>query len=134
MSAHTAVHESTVGHEWRGRAGMIGLIIAESSLFGVFVVAHLFYTGKSVNGPYPNDVLTIPVIGTICLLSSSVSVALGARALGRGKARRSGFWLLVTVLLGWGLMVAALIPGARFWFDLLSRLGTLRSTGPRPSA
>jgi len=47
MSAHTAVHESTVGHEWRGRAGMIGLIIAESSLFGVFVVAHLFYTGKS---------------------------------------------------------------------------------------
>ncbi len=37
------------------------------------------------------------------------------------------------VLLGWGLMIAALIPGARFWFDLLSRLGTLRSTGPRPS-
>ena len=41
---------------------------------------------------------------------------------------------VLLVLLGWGLMVAALIPGARFWFDLLSRLGTLRSTGPRPSA
>src|SRR5213596_3241492 len=79
---------------------MIGLIIAESSLFGVFVVAHLFSTGKSVNGPYPNDVLTIPVIGTICMLSRSVSVALRARALGRGKARRQGYRLPVTVVLG----------------------------------
>jgi len=124
MSAHTAVHESTVGHEWRGRAGMIGLIIAESSLFGVFVVAHLFYTGKSVNGPYPNDVLTIPVIGTICLLSSSVSVALGARALGRGNVRRSGAWLLVTVLLG-----ATFLAGtAREWHRLIYRDGLTIAT------
>lgn len=50
---------------------------------------------------------------------------------GKGGIDSVGAALLV--LLGWGLMVAALIPGARFWFDLLSRLGTLRSTGPRPS-
>jgi hypothetical protein len=37
------------------------------------------------------------------------------------------------LLLGWGLMVVALLPGARFWFDMLSRLGSLRSTGPKPS-
>jgi hypothetical protein len=36
------------------------------------------------------------------------------------------------VLLGWTLMVVAILPGARFWFDLLSRLGSLRSTGPKP--
>ena len=38
------------------------------------------------------------------------------------------------VLLGWTLMVLALLPGARFWFDALSRLGSLRSTGPKPQA
>jgi hypothetical protein len=47
-----------------------------------------------------------------------------------GGANDVGFFLLV--LLGWALMVVSLLPGARFWFDLLGRLGTLRSTGPRP--
>lgn len=39
---------------------------------------------------------------------------------------------VLLVLLGWTLMVVALLPGARFWFDALSRLGSLRSTGPKP--
>jgi len=39
----------------------------------------------------------------------------------------------VLLLFGWGLMVIALLPGARFWFDALGRLGSLRSTGPKPS-
>ena len=42
-----------MSHAWRGRVGMIGLIVAEGSLFSVFVVAYLFYIGKSLNGPYP---------------------------------------------------------------------------------
>ena len=36
-------------------------------------------------------------------------------------------------LLGYLLMVAATVPGARFWFDALSKLNVLRSTGPKPS-
>jgi hypothetical protein len=39
---------------------------------------------------------------------------------------------LLTALLGYVLMVLSLVPGARFWFDLLGRLGSLRSTGPKP--
>jgi len=42
-------------------------------------------------------------------------------------------WTFLLVLLGWAVMVLALLPGARFWFDLLSRLGSLRSTGPKPA-
>jgi hypothetical protein len=38
------------------------------------------------------------------------------------------------VLVGWALMVIATLPGARFWFDALSRLGSLRSTGPKPTS
>jgi hypothetical protein len=41
-------------------------------------------------------------------------------------------WAFLLVLLGWILTVGALTPGARFWFDLLSKMGTLRSTGPKP--
>jgi hypothetical protein len=29
-------------------------------------------------------------------------------------------------------MVLTLLPGARFWFDALSRRGSLRSSGPKP--
>jgi len=50
-----------------------------------------------------------------------------------GKAGQDvGFILLV--LVGWGLMIVALLPGARFWFDVLARLGSLRSTGPKPKS
>jgi hypothetical protein len=31
------------------------------------------------------------------------------------------------------ITIVALTPGARFWFDLLGRLGTIRSTGPKPA-
>ena len=57
----------------RGRAGMIGLIIAEGSLLAIFVVAYLFYIGKSLHGPYPKEVLEVPIVNTMCLLASSVS-------------------------------------------------------------
>ena len=83
-----------MSHAWRGRVGMIGLIIAEGSLFAVFVVAYLFYIGKSLNGPYPKDVLELPVLGTICLLSSSVFVVLGvAGARARATSGAPGVWL-----------------------------------------
>ena len=42
-------------------------------------------------------------------------------------------WQLVLVLAGFLIMIIALIPGAQFWFGLLSKLGSLRSTGPKPA-
>jgi len=84
----------------RGRAGVIGFIVAETSLFAVFVVAYLFYIGKSVTGPSPKELLELPIVGTICLLSSSITVALATRALAVGRVARAGTWLLVTVVLG----------------------------------
>jgi hypothetical protein len=42
-------------------------------------------------------------------------------------------WQLVQVLLGFLIMIIALVPGARFWFGLLSKLGALRTTGPKPT-
>ena len=44
----------------RGVVGMASFIIAESAIFTIFVVAYLFYLGKSLTGPTPRDVLETP--------------------------------------------------------------------------
>jgi len=54
----------------------------------------------------------------------------------RGILSRHGgsAWQLVLVLVGFLITIIALTPGARFWFDLLGKLGSLRSTGPKPAS
>src|SRR5690349_25163917 len=80
---------------YRGRVAMAGLIIAESAIFTIFVVAYLFYVGKSLTGPTPRDVLETPIFYTICLLSSSLTIHLATKALERDYSRLFlGLWLL----------------------------------------
>jgi hypothetical protein len=43
-------------------------------------------------------------------------------------------WQIVLVIVGFLITIVALTPGARFWFDLLGKLGTFRSTGPKPTS
>src|ERR1700751_5834047 len=84
---------------YRGRVGMTCLIIAESAIFTIFVVAYLFYLGKSLSGPTPREVLETPIFYTICLLSSSLTIHLAGKLLERG--RRAAFlalWLLTLIL------------------------------------
>jgi cytochrome c oxidase subunit III len=69
----------------RGKVGMASLIIAESAIFTIFVVAYLFYAGKSLSGPTPREVLETPIFYTICLLSSSLTIHGAEKALERGK-------------------------------------------------
>ena len=84
----------------RGLVGILCLIAAESAVFIIFVVAYIFYLGKSISGPSPRDVLDIPIVGTICLLSSSLTVYLSVGALRKNNARLCSLWLAATVLLG----------------------------------
>ena len=84
---------------YRGNVGMACLIFAESAIFMIFVVAYLFYVGKSPTGPTPREVLETPIFYTICLLSSSLTIHLAGKLLERG--RRGAFltsWLLTIVL------------------------------------
>ena len=69
----------------RGRVGMFSLIAAEAAIFIIFVVAYLFYAGKSLTGPMPKDVLRIPVFYTVCLLSSSLTIHFAIRAVRQGS-------------------------------------------------
>jgi cytochrome c oxidase subunit III len=104
MSAITTPLSPTPGTwtlPYRGKVGMACLIVAESSIFTIFVVAYLYYIGKSLAGPTPREVLETPIFYTICLLSSSLTVHLAGRFLQSG--RRGAFltlWFLTIVLGG----------------------------------
>ena len=98
---------------------MACLIIAEAAIFIIFVVAYVFYLGKSLTGPTPQDVLELPIFTTICLLSSSFTVMGAVSALKKNKHNVCSFWLALTVLLG-----AIFIAGtAREWYQLIYRDG-----------
>lgn len=85
----------------RGKVGMLSIIIAESAIFTIFVVAYLFYVGKSLSGPTPRDVLEVPVFYTVCLLSSSLTIHLAARRLQRdARLTFLALWSLTIVLGG----------------------------------
>src|SRR6266481_335089 len=84
----------------RGRVGMFSLIAAELAIFTIFVVAYIFYLGKSLSGPTPQQVLRIPIFNTICLLSSSLTIHLAVGALGEGKNATFKFFWFLTLALG----------------------------------
>jgi len=84
----------------KGVVGMTCLIIAESALFTIFVVAYLFYLGKNLSGPTPREVLELPILNTICLLSSSATITFAIRALRNGDTKRFSALWLATIALG----------------------------------
>jgi cytochrome c oxidase subunit III len=109
---------------YRGKVAMACLIVAESSIFTIFLVAYLFYLGKSLSGPTPREVLEVPIFFTICLLSSSLTIHLASKFLERGKrAAFLGLWFL-TIVLG-GLF---LFGTAREWHRLIYEHGLTIST------
>jgi cytochrome c oxidase subunit III len=127
MSA-AASWTNTHGEEWtlpsRGVVGMSCLIVAESAIFIIFVVAYIFYIGKSLNGPTPREVLKLPILATACLLSSSITVHFAVHELRADKVGRSAAWLTATVLLG-GIFIGST---AYEWYDLIYHYGlTIRT-------
>lgn len=89
--------------EWtlpsRRKVAVLCLICTEAALFTIFVVAYIFYIGKSLTGPYPLQELEIPILATICLLSSSVTIVLAERAFRRARTGGFQLWWLITILL-----------------------------------
>ena len=102
MAASTS-SVATAGVPWklpyRGTVGILSFILAECAIFLIFVVAYIYYIGKSTDGPTPRQVLTLPIFTTICLLSSSLTVHLAVRAFQKSKtAVFRTFWFLTLAL------------------------------------
>lgn len=108
----------------RGPVGMYCLIGAESAIFTIFVVAYLFYIGKSLTGPQPKNVLHAPIFYSICLLSSSLTIHLAVRKLIGGNMAAFARWWLLTILLGGTFLFGT----AREWVHLIFDEGLTVST------
>ena len=92
--------EQSTSNPDRGRVGMFCLIAAESAIFTIFVVAYLYYLGQSLSGPTPRQVLRLPILNSICLISSSLTIMLALRALGKGARGPFLLWWAATIALG----------------------------------
>jgi cytochrome c oxidase subunit III len=108
----------------RGRVGMWCLIVAESAIFTIFVVAYLYYAGKSITGPTPRAVLEVPIFISICLFSSSFTIVMGEKAIDRGNIKLFTVWLFATIVLG-----AVFVAGSlREWYRLIYEHGVTISS------
>ena len=120
--------EAAVPPAWtmpdRGIVGMVSFVIAESAIFTIFVVAYLFYLGKSLSGPTPRDVLEVPIFSTICLLSSSVTIHLAGQRLQRNDSKAFVALWLMTIALGATFMFGT----AQEWRRLIFEDGLTIST------
>jgi len=124
----TVLPPSSLKSNWilpsRGRVGMFSLIAAESAIFTIFVVAYIFYIGKSIAGPLPKDVLDLPIFTTVCLLSSSLTIHLAVKSLRNANVRAFGIWWFLTLILG-----AIFLAGTgREWHQLIFEKGLTIST------
>ena len=114
--------------EWKlpssRKVAVVCLIMTETCLFSIFVAAYLFYLGKSLTGPTPRDVLELPVLSTICLLSSSLTITLAERAF---KNEREGLFKILWSLTV-GLAAVFLTLTAVEWRSLIYQKGLTIST------
>src|SRR5262249_52313400 len=81
----------------RRKVAVACLILTESAMFTISVVAYLYY--KSVVGPYTADVLVTPIVSTTCLLASSLTIVIAERAFKRESIGSFRLWWAVTTLL-----------------------------------
>ena len=114
------VHGHLSDPEWqlpsRGRVGMFSLIVAESAIFVIFVVAYVYNIGRSTYGPQPRQVLELPILNTVFLLSSSLTILMAERALVKRAMATFKAWWALTIVLG----AIFLLGTAQEWKKLIT--------------
>jgi cytochrome c oxidase subunit 3/cytochrome o ubiquinol oxidase subunit 3 len=102
------------------KIAMWAFLGSECLLFGALISTYLLYRGRSLVGPYPEDVYDIPFtsVSSFVLLMSSLTMVLALAAMQRKDQRRMRVWLLTTALLG-----ATFIGGQVYEFTVFYREG-----------
>jgi len=122
------IHHPERAIEWqlpsKRRVGMSALIVGESAIFTIFVVAYVFYLGKSLTGPTPQQVLEVPILGTICLLSSSFTIWRAETAIEGDRMASFSLWLGATIVLAAAFLSSTAIE----WKKLIYQDGLTIST------
>jgi len=77
-------------------------LASDCLFFGALIATYMVYRGQSLNGPYPIDIINVPLttISTFVLLCSSFSMVQALAATNANNQRGIKIWLLATVILG----------------------------------
>jgi heme/copper-type cytochrome/quinol oxidase subunit 3 len=75
---------------------------SECLFFGSLIATYMTYKNESVVGPYPHDILNIPLtsISTFVLLMSSLAMVLALDSVQRGSRRGALLWIMAVCVLG----------------------------------
>ena len=110
MSAHPVHHADAVVHAhpptatglntWK--VGFWTFMGSETLFFGTLISTYMVYKGQSVNGPFSQELLNIPItsVSTFVLLMSSLAVVLALGFLQEGKRGLALFWTMAIIVLG----------------------------------
>ncbi|MBI4269597.1 MAG: cytochrome c oxidase subunit I [Candidatus Rokubacteria bacterium] len=100
----TAAYEHQIGNLGvdHRKVAMWVFLGSECFFFGTLIATYLAYRGRSVVGPYPHEILNIPVttLSTFDLLMSSLLMVLALAAIQRGDHRQARVWLFGTAAFG----------------------------------
>ena len=100
-ATHTEGHHTSMGLDSRKMA-FWAFIGSECLLFATLISTYLIYSHRSIQGPYPQEILNIPFtsFSTFDLLMSSLLMVLALAAVQRGDHRQARLWLLGTAVFG----------------------------------
>lgn len=84
------------------KLGIWTFLGSEVMFFSGLIVTYLVMRGRSTVGPYPHEILDIPLtaVNTFVLLCSSLTMVTALAAIQKGNPRRMRLWLIATAVLG----------------------------------
>ena len=99
---HEGEHEDTTTGLSHRKLLVWAFLGSDCMFFGSLIATYMVYKGKSVVGPFPEDVFSIPTtsVSTFVLLMSSMSMVLAYSALTRGSLKGFRIWILSTAIMG----------------------------------
>ena len=100
--AHGADHEYTTTGLNHRKLLMWVFLGSDCLFFGALIATYMVYRGQSIVGPYPDQIIDVPIttISTFVLLCSSFAMVQALSATNRNDQRGIQIWLLTTAALG----------------------------------
>ncbi len=91
---HEPVENTSTGLNSR-KLMMWAFLASDVMFFGVFIATYLVYRGKSLVGPYPSEILDIPLtsVSTFVLLMSSLAMVLALHYVKAGEKNKGTLWI-----------------------------------------
>jgi heme/copper-type cytochrome/quinol oxidase subunit 3 len=130
VHAFESEHEATSTGLPSTKLAMWIFLASDVLLFGALITSYVVYRGRSVVGPYPNDVFDIPYtsVSSFVLLASSLTMVLALSSIQRGDLPRMRLWLLATALLGMTFVGGQVYEFTTFYEEGLSLTTNLFGT------